>query len=372
MDLANVCEEVRPDGLIPLLKVKYSHCNSISTLRPAESHRKGKQGRAALDINSRAGLATLHAGIGHTHFSGLLSTLGLPSLTSRTFKKREREAGAGIENVAKRSCTEYTESEKTTVGKEQRRRASRGGGRVLQHNMGWRKRGKSYDSSSRVGTAVGLKTGNILNYATRSICKEAINRNKKPVAHDCRKNHQGSSKSMEANVAVQLFTDAVEQSVCYSTYVGDDDKFNKYLLPDKKFIAENATKIHGVSMKYQNGARQLEKNGELLPAVSQTQGLSEIQVDSQIVLVAHNGNRFDFPILLHSLREQELLQQFLDCNILLLDSLTVITEEMKIHSSLLKECKGKSLGTIYKNLFEETFDVHDSLEDVIALKNPQQ
>ena len=150
--------------------------------------------------------------------------------------------------------------------------------------------------------------------------------------------------------------------------------FNQYLLPDKKFIAENATKIHGVSVKYQNGAKQLEKNGKLLPAVSQRQGLSdflsflkEIQVDSQIVLVAHNGNRFDFPILLRSLREQELLQQFLDCNILLLDSLTVITEEMKIRSSLLKECKGKSLGTIYKNLFDETFDAHDSLEDVIAL-----
>ena len=41
--------------------------------------------------------------------------------------------------------------------------------------------------------------------------------------HDCRRNHQGSSKSMEANVAVQLFGDAVESGVRYSTYVGGDD-----------------------------------------------------------------------------------------------------------------------------------------------------
>ena len=41
--------------------------------------------------------------------------------------------------------------------------------------------------------------------------------------HDCRHNHEGSSKSMEANVAVQLFGDAVEGGVRSSTYVGDDD-----------------------------------------------------------------------------------------------------------------------------------------------------
>ena len=35
--------------------------------------------------------------------------------------------------------------------------------------------------------------------------------------------------------------------------------FNKYLLPDKKFITENTTKIHDVSVKYQNGTKQYWK-----------------------------------------------------------------------------------------------------------------
>ena len=83
--------------------------------------------------------------------------------------------------------------------------------------------------------------------------------------------------------------------------------------------------------------------------------LKEIQAESQIVLVAHNGNRFDFPILLRSLREEELLPQFLSSNTFLLDSLTVIAEEMKIPSSPLKECKKKSLVAIYEKLFKETF-----------------
>ena len=40
---------------------------------------------------------------------------------------------------------------------------------------------------------------------------------------------------------------------------------------------------------------------------------------------------------------------------------------MKMSSSPLKECKGKSVGIVYKHLFDETFDAHDSLEDVTAL-----
>ena len=53
--------------------------------------------------------------------------------------------------------------------------------------------------------------------------KKAVANNREPTVHDCRRNHEGSSKSMEANVAVQLFGDAVEGGVRYSTYVGDDD-----------------------------------------------------------------------------------------------------------------------------------------------------
>ena len=150
--------------------------------------------------------------------------------------------------------------------------------------------------------------------------------------------------------------------------------FNQYLLPDKKMISESATKIHGVSVRYQNGAKQLHKNGNQLPAVSQAQGLGnflsfikEVGSETRVVLVAHNGNRFDFPILLRSMKEQGLLEQFLECRPMLLDSLEVITEEKKGRGSHLKECKGKSLATVYEKLFGEQFNAHDSLEDVVAL-----
>ena len=150
--------------------------------------------------------------------------------------------------------------------------------------------------------------------------------------------------------------------------------FNQYLLPDKKMILQSATKIHGVSVRYQNGAKQLHKNGNQLPAVSQAQGLGdflsfikEVGSETRVVLVAHNGNRFDFPILLRSMKEQGLLKQFLECRPMLLDSLEVIREEKKARGSHLKECKGKSLATVYEKLFGEQFNAHDSLEDVVAL-----
>lgn len=97
LELASSWQDVRPEGPIPILKVKCSNCCSINSIRPAESHRTGKRGPATLEITSRTGLGALHTGIGHSQYSGLMSALGLPSLTSRNFKKREREAGGAIE-----------------------------------------------------------------------------------------------------------------------------------------------------------------------------------------------------------------------------------------------------------------------------------
>ena len=167
----------------------------------------------------------MHTGIGHSQYSGLMSALGLPSLTSRNFKKREREAGGAIESVAKGSCAAFTEMERDLSAND-----GPGKGPVavgVSYDMGWRKRGKSYDSLSGVGTAVGLKMGKVISYATQNtlcrVCQEAVANNREPTVHDCRRNHEGSSKSMEANVAVQLFGNAVEGGVRYSTYAGDDD-----------------------------------------------------------------------------------------------------------------------------------------------------
>ena len=51
--------------------------------------------------------------------------------------------------------------------------------------------------------------------------------------HDCRKNHVGSSKSMERDVAVELWTRAVDNGIQFATYVGDDDSTTLADIHDK-------------------------------------------------------------------------------------------------------------------------------------------
>ena len=48
LGLANTCQDVRPEGPIPILKVKCSNCCSVNSIRPAESHRTGKRGQRLL------------------------------------------------------------------------------------------------------------------------------------------------------------------------------------------------------------------------------------------------------------------------------------------------------------------------------------
>ena len=84
------------------------------------------------------------------------------------------------------------------------------------------------------------------------------------------------------------------------------------------------------------------------------------------MLIAHNGDAFDFPVLVNSLTKFSLLDRVKALDLLFLDSL-------KLFSSLqvFKEMKGKtkslSLPCIYNCLFGKDFDAHDALGDCQAL-----
>ena len=53
----------------------------------------------------------LHAGIGETHINNLLAVINVPVIHHKTLKRREREAGQGIENLSKRSFSEALNEE---------------------------------------------------------------------------------------------------------------------------------------------------------------------------------------------------------------------------------------------------------------------
>ena len=56
-------------------------------------------------------LGMLHAGIGETHINNLLAAINVPVIHHKTLKRREREAGQGIEKLSKRSFSEALNEE---------------------------------------------------------------------------------------------------------------------------------------------------------------------------------------------------------------------------------------------------------------------
>ena len=153
--------------------------------------------------------------------------------------------------------------------------------------------------------------------------------------------------------------------------------FSTFLLPEKQAIADSSTKVHGISVQYRNGTKVLMKRGAQLSAVSQRQGLKEFcrfleqqkeKLEKRnLVIIAHNGDRFDFPILLNALSASSLLDKFLSYQVIFLDSLKLISTEMKQKSSPITSLKSKSLSDLYEFLLNEKFDAHDAREDVAAL-----
>ena len=116
------------------------------------------------------------------------------------------------------------------------------------------------------------------------------------------------------------------------------------------------------------------RRGTELAAVSQSQGLTDFCTyleqyshSARIVLIAHNGDKFDFPVLINALERNNLLRVFLSINVLFVDSLKIVSKEMKQKDSPLQSCRSKSLFDLYECLIKETFDAHDAAEDAAAL-----
>ena len=53
----------------------------------------------------------MHTGLGESHINNLLAEMNVPPIHHKTLKRREREAGKGIEKFSKNTIAEALEEE---------------------------------------------------------------------------------------------------------------------------------------------------------------------------------------------------------------------------------------------------------------------
>ena len=101
---------------------------------------------------------------------------------------------------------------------------------TVTYNMGWQKTssGKRYDSSSGHAFIIGAKSKGIIGIALYSKacrkCDAAEKRGEEAEEHECPKNFEGSSKSMEASAILNMVEDSFYNCffIIY-VIVSDDD-----------------------------------------------------------------------------------------------------------------------------------------------------
>ena len=220
--------EEKKEGCASILSVVCQICKKINKIKTSRQHQFGMRGPQPYDVNSRIALGAIDNGIGYSHIKSFLTTLDIPSINKSAYKRREQEIGVAIEAVAANSCEMALENE-TEIEKTNGKVPDEDGllPLAVSYDMQWLKRGKANDSLTGHGAIIGSKTKQIISFASANkvcrICDNAKSKGVKAARHDCRLNHKGSSKSMEAQVGVKLFSEAPNNGVKYSVFIGDDD-----------------------------------------------------------------------------------------------------------------------------------------------------
>ena len=103
LSLTNIMAE-KQSGLSSIFSIKCNFCSHENKVKSSAEHRAGSCGPLVSNINTRAVLGSLHAGMGNTHLKNLLSIMNVLTMNHNLFKRREREVGDALEKVATDSC----------------------------------------------------------------------------------------------------------------------------------------------------------------------------------------------------------------------------------------------------------------------------
>ena len=155
-------------------------------------------------------LGIIDSGLGETHVTKFLSSLGIKPLHHRALKTGEMETGVQIERFAKESCRTalFEEASLTCPEKAWGERNLSSVPKLILTCLVMlggsdEAAGKAIAACQGMELNYGAKSGKIIDYETRikqcRICENASRKAKVLQKHNCQKNWNNTAKSMEAN-----------------------------------------------------------------------------------------------------------------------------------------------------------------------------
>ena len=241
LDLMETTVGIATEVHLVCKKVKCS-LNKKSLVRRTTQFRKGSSESYAL--NCQLVLALMQVGCGNAESETIINFLDLPhgsTFKKSTFSRIQSALRKEIVFISDESMEEATAKEveatvsedlyKKWLKKENVRNDIK---LTISYDMGWNKRssGHKYDSISGHGFVVGGLTKKIMNHRCLSkccsTCDKAKKKNVTPKQHECPRNHDGSSKSMETEAIFRMVKDACYQkNYTIATIISDDDSTMK-------------------------------------------------------------------------------------------------------------------------------------------------
>ncbi|XP_058796021.1 uncharacterized protein LOC131666934 [Phymastichus coffea] len=182
------------------------------------------------DSNLKLAISTIDAGLGETKLNTFISGLNIPAINASSLKKWERYVGTGIEKLAQTTCIAAIKEEKRLTLELKKQNNEEVDENEITDLTGsfdcaWPKKGRQYNSLSGHASLISLLSKKVMAWACRNIycrqCKRVV-----PGNHICRRNHNGSSKAIEADMAVELILKnehLVKLKCRIKTLIADDD-----------------------------------------------------------------------------------------------------------------------------------------------------
>ena len=196
---------------------------------PTSSKVASLSGSTRWECNMAAVWGQMATGGGHAPLAEAMSVLGVPVMSKKSFIAIEKEIGSKWWTSLEQNMKEAAEEEKQLAIERCSFHEDVPAITVIVDG-GWCKRTHkhSYNAKSGVGIIIGLETGKLLYMGVRnkycSTCMQANKENKTPQEHDCYKNWDGPSASMETDIILEGFKEAESKyGLRYTTFIGDGD-----------------------------------------------------------------------------------------------------------------------------------------------------